>query len=137
MKHTHSVDELVSEITKEILDAGKDGYFSSKGGMPDPGLPKGVKPTTDLDDVSGDDPSSDPRRKSPRGKKSEAALSKSQFGQVVEHALSRIPKFGHEKALELQQPTQVEGLAHLIETIGRLEVKLNTVADQVRKLPKK
>jgi hypothetical protein len=135
MKHT--VDELVREITKEILDAGKDGYFSSNGGMPDPGLPKDVKPTTDLDDISGDDPSSDPRRKSPRGKKSDAALSKSQFGQVVEHALSRIPKFGHEKVLELQQPIQVEGLERLIETIGRLEVKLNTVADQVRKPPKK
>jgi hypothetical protein len=135
MKHT--VDELVREITKEILDAGKEGYFSSNGGMPDPGLPKDVEPTTDLDDISGDDPSSDPRRKSPRGKKSDAALSKSQFGQVVEHALSRIPKFGHEKALELQQPIQVEGLERLIETIGRLEVKLNTAVDQGRKPPKK
>jgi len=137
MKHQHSVDELVSKITKEMSDAVKEGYFSSNGGMPDPGLPKDVKPTTDLDELSGDDPSSDPRRKSPRGKKSEAALSKSQFGQVVEHALSRTPKFGHEKALELRQPIQVEGLERLIETIGRLEVKLNTMADQARKLPKK
>jgi hypothetical protein len=104
--------------------------------MPDPGLPKGIEATTDLDDVSGDDPPSDPRRKPPRGKKIEAALSKSQFGQVVEHALSR--KFGHEKALESSSTgVQPEGLEYLIETIGRLEAKLNTMADQVRKLAKK
>jgi hypothetical protein len=133
----HRVDEVVSKITKEIIDAVKGGYFCSNGGMPDPGLPKGVTGTTDLDDVSGDDPSSDPRRKSPRGKKSETALSKSQLGQVVEHAVSRVPKFGREKARDSLQPIQVEGLERLIETIGRLEVKLNTMADQVRKLPKK
>jgi len=63
-------------------------------------------------------------------------VSKSQFRQVIEHALYR--KWGAEKLPKEGSTTTVqpEGLEYLIETVGRLEAKLNTVADHVQKLTK-